>query len=56
MIIEERLYAMNVGDSRAVMGKFKLGNWSSIDLTTDHKPCLKSEAENIIKKGGRIEH
>ena len=50
--MNERLFILNVGDSRAVAslneGTEKLG------LTIDHKPTEKTEVERIVKNGGRI--
>lgn len=50
-IIDEHLMTIaNVGDSRAVM----LKNDEVIQLTTDHKPSIKSEMERIQSCGGVI--
>lgn len=53
LIISENLYCFNIGDSRAVIGN-NLHGWASIELTKDHKPNRKDEADRIISKGGRI--
>ena len=51
-----KLIVPNIGDSRAVLGKYDISNniWSAIDLSRDHKPTEKDEAERIIRNGGRI--
>ena len=52
----EKLIIANIGDSRCVLGKKTdvPGKWRYEDLSRDHKPSLKDEAERILKKGGRI--
>jgi serine/threonine protein phosphatase PrpC len=62
----EKLIIANIGDSRAVLGKYverendndKKRNdkfkWVAKNLSRDHKPIIPEEAERIIKKGGRI--
>ena len=54
-LIHNRLYCANVGDSRAILGKSKSGNWSAIPLSEDHKPSLEREAERIRRMKGRVE-
>lgn len=58
----EKLLCANAGDSRAVLGRCVNGGkqtsklaWVSHDLSRDHKPSEKDEAERIIKRRGRIE-
>jgi len=51
----EKLLCANAGDSRAVLGRCVNGAWASHDLSRDHKPSEKDEAERIIKRRGRIE-
>lgn len=43
----------NIGDSRCVLGRFD-DEWTSIDLSVDHKPSVASEAERIRKFGGIV--
>ena len=50
-----RLVTANVGDSRCVLGKFDGVNWTSKNLTRDHKPSLRSEKKRILACNGRIE-
>ena len=50
----EKLIIMNLGDSRCIIGK-KINNEYKIEnLTKDHKPNVKEEAERIKSYGGRI--
>lgn len=52
-----RLICPNIGDSRAVMGRYnaKTKIWTSQDLSRDHKPTDESEARRILENGGRIQ-
>jgi serine/threonine protein phosphatase PrpC len=51
-----KLICANIGDSRAVLGRYDKKNkkWISINLSRDHKPTEEDEAKRILKKGGRI--
>jgi len=51
-----KLICANIGDSRAVVGRYDKNNkkWISINLSRDHKPTEEDEARRILKKGGRI--
>lgn len=52
MVIDEDVYIINVGDSRAVVsrnGGKEFGN-----LTTDHKPMEIGEYTRITTNGGKI--
>ncbi|MCD7465112.1 hypothetical protein HAX54_000573, partial [Datura stramonium] len=52
---DDDLIIANLGDSRAVLGrKTERGVIEVVQLTTDLKPSLPSEAERIRKCGGRI--
>ena len=53
----EKLICPNIGDSRAVLGRFdkEIGKYKSIDLTRDHKPTEEDEATRIIENDGRIQ-
>jgi serine/threonine protein phosphatase PrpC len=50
----QKLIIANLGDSRCVLGKNKNGNWEYENLSRDHKPNIKEEADRIKKCGGRI--
>lgn len=53
----EKLIIPNIGDSRAVLGRYdqKTGKWISIDLSRDHKPTEQDEASRILANKGRIQ-
>ena len=53
----ERLIVPNIGDSRAVLGRYDkmTGKYKAIDLSRDHKPTEKDEAERIYENDGRIQ-
>ena len=53
----ERLIVPNIGDSRAVLGRydFNTKTYKAIDLSRDHKPTEKDEAKRIIENDGRIQ-
>ena len=53
----ERLIVPNIGDSRAVLGRFdsETKKYKAIDLSRDHKPTEKDEAKRIIENDGRIQ-
>ena len=51
----KKLIIANVGDSRCVLGsRFCENNWKFENLSRDHKPNIKEEADRIKKNGGRI--
>ena len=54
----EKLIVPNIGDSRAVLGRLinKAKNeYKAINLSRDHKPTEKDEAQRIIENDGRIQ-
>ena len=55
ILTKNQIISGNVGDSRAVMGRYINGEWINIDLTKDQKPDNPDERERIIKRGGRVE-
>ena len=55
LIMNNRIFSANVGDSRAVMAKFKNNQWTAFPLSTDHKPDLKREMQRILANGGRVD-
>ena len=55
IITKNKIISGNAGDSRAVMGRFKNGEWINIDLSHDQKPNNPGEKERILSHGGRIE-
>lgn len=52
-----KLICPNIGDSRAVMGKYfaDTKTWTSQDLTRDHKPTEPDEKWRIENNNGRIQ-
>eukprot|EP01090_Pellita_catalonica_P016981 TRINITY_DN5031_c0_g1_i1.p1 TRINITY_DN5031_c0_g1~~TRINITY_DN5031_c0_g1_i1.p1 ORF type:complete len:560 (+),score=114.03 TRINITY_DN5031_c0_g1_i1:84-1763(+) len=55
LIIRERLYVVNLGDSRAVLCTItESGPAKALRLSVDHKPDLPTEKERIEAMGGRI--
>ena len=50
-----RVFCINVGDSRCIIGKFNGYEWSSKALSRDHKPSEPDEMSRINKCGGRVE-
>jgi serine/threonine protein phosphatase PrpC len=52
MTVDEDLYCINVGDSRAIMSRNFGEEYKS--LTNDHKPMDPGEYERINANGGRI--
>ena len=52
----KKIYIANVGDSRAIMIKEQdNNNWYSYQLSRDHKPTEKDEAQRILDYDGEIE-
>ena len=53
----ERLFCINVGDSRCVLGKFNSNKneWIAMNLSRDHKPSEPNEKERILKNEGKVE-
>ena len=51
----EKLICPNVGDSRAVLGKFVNNKWIAQNLTRDHKPSEEDEAARVRQSNGRIQ-
>ena len=50
-----RLISINVGDSRAILGKYNGEKWYTQNLSRDHKPKEEDEKKRIILNGGRVE-
>lgn len=53
----EKIYCANVGDSRAILGKYSKNHnkWDCFPLSRDHKPSEYDEAKRIMRFNGRIE-
>jgi integrin-linked kinase-associated serine/threonine phosphatase 2C len=54
LIIEYKLYCINLGDSRAVLGTKKSGKKMAIEMSIDHKPVRDDETKRINEKGGEV--
>ena len=52
--IDQELFILNVGDSRAIMCNVEGGEISAMELSNDHKPFNMIEKERIEKAGGEI--
>lgn len=50
----KKVFCINLGDSRCIVGRFDGQNWTSKDLSVDHKPEIESEKERIIQNGGIV--
>ena len=55
LLMGTHLWCANVGDSRAVLAKFKNGDWLACPISRDHKPDDNQEMQRILASGGRIE-
>jgi serine/threonine protein phosphatase PrpC len=51
----KKLYTANVGDSRAILCKYKGGEWKAVPLSEDQKPDDPKEKQRILAAGGRVE-
>ena len=54
----QKLIVPNIGDSRAVLGRLinkETNEYKAIELSRDHKPTEKDEAQRIIENEGRIQ-
>jgi integrin-linked kinase-associated serine/threonine phosphatase 2C len=54
LILDYRLFAINVGDSRAVMGSRKDKRITALEVSIDHKPIRDDENKRIVEKGGEV--
>jgi serine/threonine protein phosphatase PrpC len=52
--IDQELFIMNVGDSRAIMCNVEGGEISAMEISNDHKPFHPVEKERIERMGGEI--
>ena len=51
----KKILCANVGDSRAIIGKFDNEKWFSKNLSNDHKPNDAIEMQRILNNDGRVE-
>jgi integrin-linked kinase-associated serine/threonine phosphatase 2C len=54
LIIEYKLYCINLGDSRAVVGCKKGGKKLALEMSLDHKPIRDDEYKRINERGGEV--
>lgn len=54
LFLYNSLTCANVGDSRAVLCRYIDNKYTAVDLSRDHNPNEKDEADRIISKGGHI--
>ena len=60
LIVDNKMYAINVGDSRCVLGQRKGGDEKKggekigIEMSIDQKPMRDDEMKRIIEKGGEV--
>jgi integrin-linked kinase-associated serine/threonine phosphatase 2C len=54
LIIEYKLYCINLGDSRAVLGSRKGGKKIALEMSIDHKPTRDDETKRINESGGEV--
>lgn len=54
LIIDEKMFFINLGDSRGVIGANNAGDIVCIQMTEDHKPSLNEEKLRITKCGGEV--
>ena len=51
----QKLICPNIGDSRAVLARIESNNLIAVNLSRDHKPTEKDEANRIYENEGRIQ-
>jgi serine/threonine protein phosphatase PrpC len=54
LIINDKCYSINLGDSRAVMYKESAFRKIAFELTYDHRPTRIDEKQRILKNNGKI--
>lgn len=54
IIRSNRIIGINIGDSRAIVGRHESGKLVAEEFTTDHKPDRPDEKERILAAGGRV--
>ena len=52
LLVEKKIYIVNVGDSRAILSADG-GNYC-VNLSLDHKPNDDIEQKRILQNGGRV--
>ncbi len=54
LIIDYKMYSINLGDSRAVLGSKKSTKKVALEMSIDHKPSRDDEAKRINERGGEV--
>lgn len=54
LIVDYKMFCINLGDSRAVLGSRKNGKMIALEMSIDHKPNRDDESKRIIEKGGEV--
>jgi serine/threonine protein phosphatase PrpC len=55
LIVGNKVFCANVGDSRAVLAREVDGHFNGFPLNRDHKASEPDEEKRILMSGGRIE-
>lgn len=54
LIIEQKLYCINLGDSRAVLGSERKDKKLAVEMSIDQKPSRDDEIKRILERGGEV--
>jgi integrin-linked kinase-associated serine/threonine phosphatase 2C len=54
LIIEKKIYCINLGDSRAVLCYRKDNKLVALEMSIDHKPSRSDEKKRIYARGGEV--
>ena len=54
LIIQYKLYTINLGDSRSVLGCKKASKKIALEMSIDHKPNRDDEMKRIFERGGEV--
>lgn len=60
LVVDNKMFCINVGDSRCVLGQKKSSDGkkdvekTAIEMSIDHKPTRDDESKRIIEKGGEV--
>ena len=54
IITLDKIICANIGNTRAILGKFENGCYNSVNLNRDHKPTESDEIKRILSEGGVI--
>jgi len=54
LIIQYKLYTINLGDSRCVLGCKKSSKKIALEMSIDHKPSRDDEMKRIFERGGEV--